>query len=189
MLLTGNPAFAMLKPAPVYGAVAIVLLSPGWMSHYAPTLVCGMDLSGLDLVFGLVGQPCSALSPQPAWPLRCWRPGEVCSPRPDGASRRQVYPGGGAAWSGTPVGATAADWAGAGTACCLIAVLGPSCRALEADQAAGRSVVRAAISASPWTLHTRRVTAPGPASVLHTVSTGGRAEASITGGRLDPWGS
>lgn len=66
MLLTGNPAFAMPKPGLVYGAVAIVLLSPGWMNHYAPTMACGVDLSGLDLVFGLVGQPCSVLLPQPA---------------------------------------------------------------------------------------------------------------------------
>ncbi len=53
-LLTGNPTFAMLKPALIYAAVGIVLLSPGWMNHYAPTMARGVDLSGVNLVFGYV---------------------------------------------------------------------------------------------------------------------------------------
>jgi TM2 domain-containing membrane protein YozV len=53
-LLTGNPVFAMLKPALIYGAVCVVLLSPGWMNLYAPTTVRGVDLTGINRTFGFI---------------------------------------------------------------------------------------------------------------------------------------
>ncbi len=53
-LLTGNPVFAMLKPALIYGAIALVLLSPGWMNHYAPSVTRGIDIAPLNHAFGFI---------------------------------------------------------------------------------------------------------------------------------------
>ena len=53
-LLTGNPVFAMLKPALIYAAVCFVLLTPGWMNHYAPASVRGVDLTGINRTFGFI---------------------------------------------------------------------------------------------------------------------------------------
>jgi hypothetical protein len=43
--------FAMLKSVLIYGAICVVLLSPGWMTHYAPTTARGVDLSGINRTF------------------------------------------------------------------------------------------------------------------------------------------
>ncbi len=53
-LFTGNPVFALLKPALIYGVIALVLLSPGWMNHYAPTVTRGIDISHLNHAFGFI---------------------------------------------------------------------------------------------------------------------------------------
>ncbi len=53
-LLTGNPVFAMLKPALIYGAICIVLLSPGWINHYAPATARGVDLTCINRTFGFI---------------------------------------------------------------------------------------------------------------------------------------
>jgi hypothetical protein len=53
-LLTGNPVFAMLKPALIYAAISVVLFSPGWMNHYAPTTARGVDLAGINRAFGFI---------------------------------------------------------------------------------------------------------------------------------------
>jgi intracellular septation protein len=53
-LLTGNPVFAMVKPAVIYAAICLALLSPGWMNHYSPTTARGVDLAGINRAFGFI---------------------------------------------------------------------------------------------------------------------------------------
>jgi intracellular septation protein len=52
-LITNDPRFVMIKPSVIYTIVGIVMLKPGWMNRYLPTVAIEL-VPDVAFIFGFV---------------------------------------------------------------------------------------------------------------------------------------